>query len=64
MTDTEFLASVDSAIARIVSRVQRNERKVLAYLDPVHILTQQQQRAAAGETHEPFALLICADGLL
>ena len=63
MTDTEFLTGVDSAIARIVSRVQREERKALAYLDPVHILTQQQ-RAAAGETHEPFALLICVDGLL
>lgn len=63
MTDSEFLSSVDSAIARIVSRVQRDKRKELAYLDPVHIL-RQQQRAAAGETHEPFALLICVDSLL
>lgn len=63
MSDNDFLASVNSVVARIVSRVQREERKALAYLDPVHILTQQQ-RAAAGETHEPFALLICVDSML
>lgn len=63
MTDTEFMASVNSVVARIVSSVQREERKALAYLDPAHIL-KQQQRAAAGETHEPFALLICVDDLL
>lgn len=62
MTDSEFLASVDSVAARIATRVERDSRKHLAYLDPVHILAQQQ-RAAAGETHEPFALLICADSL-
>lgn len=63
MADNEFLASVDSVVARIAARVERDERKALAYLDPAHILTQQQ-RAAAGETHEPFALLICVDSLL
>ena len=63
MTDTEFLASVNSGIARIVSRMQRDERKALAYLDPFHII-EQQLRAAAGETHKPFALLICTDNML